>query len=274
MGDAVLLEMRDGVAVLTLNRPDAQNTVSLQFAMDLDEATQRIATSQRSGDADGARAVLLTANGNSFCAGGDLKEFGGKDDIAAHIKEVLSYLHPAIERLDALDVPVVAAVRGSAAGAGLGLACAADIVLASPDAKFVSAYTRIGLSPDGSTSYSLPRLVGMRRALELVLTNRILDATEALEWGIVTRIVDDDQLDAEAGGVAKQLADGATTGLSGARRLVRDSLGRTLSHQLDMEAEAIFRSASDPNAKEGISAFLEKRSPSYRHDATDGPPTA
>ena len=255
MGDTVLLDTRDGVAVITLNRPDAQNTVSLRFAMDLDEVTQKI---------QGARAVLLTANGRSFCAGGDLKEFGGKDDIADHIKEVLSYLHPAIERLDSLDVPVVAAVRGPAAGAGLGLACAADIVLAAPDAKFVSAYTRIGLSPDGSTSYSLPRLVGVRRALELVLTNRILDASEAQEWGIVTRIVADEQLDAEASDLAERLAAGATAGLGAARRLVRDSLGRTLAHQLDMEAEAIFRSASDSNAKEGIAAFLEKRPPNYR----------
>ena len=255
MGDTVLHEVRDGVAVITLNRPEAQNTVSLQFAMDLDEVTLKI---------DGARAVLLTANGKSFCAGGDLKEFGGRGDIADHIREVLSYLHPAIERLDALDVPIVSAVRGSAAGAGLGLACAADIVLATPDAKFVSAYTRIGLSPDGSTSYSLPRLVGMRRALELVLTNRMLDASEALEWGIVTRIVEDAQLDTEAMTVATQLAAGATAGLGAARRLVRDSLGRTLAHQLDMEAEAIFRSASDANAKEGIAAFLEKRPPNYR----------
>ena len=251
----VELEVVDHVAVITLNRPDAQNTVSLQLAMDLDEATQRIA---------GARAVLLTANGPSFCAGGDLKEFGDREDLADHVREVVSYLHPAIERLDALDVPVVAAVRGSAAGAGLGLACAADIVLATPDARFVSAYTRIGLSPDGSTSYSLPRLVGMRRALELVLTNRVLSAPEAEAWGIVTRIVDDASLDDEALTVAKQLAAGASGGLGAARRLVRDSLGRTLSHQLDMEAEALVRNAAHTDAKEGIRAFIEKRPPNYR----------
>jgi 2-(1,2-epoxy-1,2-dihydrophenyl)acetyl-CoA isomerase len=263
VGDTVLLEQRDGVAVVTLNRPDVQNTVSLQLAMDLHEVTLKIATTQRSGDANGARAVLLTANGPSFCAGGDLKEFGSRDDLAGHIREVLGYLHPAIERLDALDVPVVAAVRGAAAGAGLGLACAADIVFAAPDAKFVSAYTKIGLSPDGSTSYSLPRLVGMRRALELVLTNRVLDAEEALMWGIVTRIVGTEQLDDEAMTIAKQFADGPTTGLGGARRLVRDSLGRTLSHQLDMEAETIVASASTSDAKEGIAAFVEKRAPRY-----------
>jgi 2-(1,2-epoxy-1,2-dihydrophenyl)acetyl-CoA isomerase len=251
----VLYESRGGVAVVTLNRPEAQNTVSLQLAMDLDDVTQKIS---------GAGAVLLTANGASFCAGGDLKEFSSKESLAEHVREVISYLHPAIERLDSLDLPVVAAVRGAAAGAGLGLACAADIVLCAPDAKFVSAYTKIGLSPDGSTSFSLPRLVGMRRALELVLTNRMLDAQEALDWGIVTRIVPDSELDAEAMRVATELASGATRGIGGARRLVRDSLGRTLPHQLDMEAETLVASASDPDAKEGITAFLEKRAPNYR----------
>jgi 2-(1,2-epoxy-1,2-dihydrophenyl)acetyl-CoA isomerase len=254
MGDSVLFEVRDGVAVITLNRPKAQNTVNLQLAMDLDEATQHVS---------GAGAVLIAANGTSFCAGGDLKEFGGRDDLPDHLREVVSYLHPAIERLDSLDLPVVAAVRGAAAGAGLGLACAADIVLAAPDARFVSAYTKIGLSPDGSTSYALPRLVGLRHALELVLTNRVLDAEEALAWGIVTRIVADESLDDEAMSVAKELASGATKGLGGARRLIRDSLGRTLPHQLDIETETIIASAKHPDAKEGIAAFLEKRAPRY-----------
>lgn len=253
--NTVLYEVRDAVGVVTLNRPEAQNTINLQLAQDLDAVTQAIT---------GVGAVLLTSAGTTFCAGGDLKEFGGMDDLPAHVREVIGHLHPAIERLDALDLPVVAAVRGSAAGAGLGLACAADIVLASPDAKFVSAYTKVGLSPDGSTSYVLARLVGMRRALELVLTNRVLNAREALEWGIVTRVVDDEALDVEAMSVARDLASGATKALAGARRLIRDSVGRTLAHQLDMEAETLVASASDPDAREGISAFREKRPAAFR----------
>lgn len=252
-------EVREGVGVITLNRPDAQNTINLQLAQDLDAVTQAI---------EGVGAVLITGAGKTFCAGGDLNEFGSRpgDALAEHLREVVSYLHPAIERLDALDVPVVAAVRGAAAGAGLGLACAADIVLAAPDAKFVSAYTKIGLSPDGSTSYSLPRLVGTRRALEMVLTNRVLTAQEALEWGIVTRIVDDHSLDAEATSIARDLASGPTRSLGGARRLIRDSLGRTLSHQLDIEAETIVASAKHPDAAEGITAFREKRPASFSSD--------
>lgn len=248
------LAVRGGVAVLTLNRPDVQNTVNLELARDLDAATARIS---------GVGAVLITGAGRSFCAGGDLKEFGAQDDLPGHLRAVLGHLHPAIARLDALNVPIVAAVRGAAAGAGLGLACAADIVLAAPDAKFVSAYTKIGLSPDGSTSWALPRLVGVRRALELVLTNRVLDAEEALAWGLATRIVDDSSLDDEAMSIGKDLAAGATKSLGGARRLVRDSLGRTLEHQLDWEAEAIFASASHSDAKEGIGAFLSKRPPQF-----------
>ena len=253
----VLYEVRDAVGIVTLNRPDAQNTINLALVRDLDAVTQQIS---------GVGAVLITGAGGTFCAGGDLKDFGDTDDLAEHIREVVSYLHPAIERLDTLDLPIVAAVRGSAAGAGLGLACAADIVLATPEAKFVSAYTKIGLSPDGSTSYALPRLVGLRRALELVLTNRLLTAQEALEWGIVTRIVDDASLDAEAMSIARELASGATKALGGARRLVRSSLGRTLPHQLDMETETIVTSASDPDAREGIAAFREKRPAAFRTD--------
>ena len=215
----VSLEVRDGVAVLTLNRPDAQNTINFDLARDLDEATTQIA---------GVGALFITAAGKTFCAGGDLKEFGSQDDLPAHLARVISHLHPAIARIDALDVPVVAAVRGSAAGAGLGLACAADIVLASPNAKFVSAYTKIGLSPDGSVSHALPRLVGMRRALELVLTNRILSADEALEWGLITAIEPDETLDEAAFAIAAQLAAGPSRSLGGSRRLVRDSLGSTL----------------------------------------------
>ena len=250
----VELEVRDGVAVLTLNRPDAQNTVNLELARDLDDATARIS---------GVGAVLVTGAGRSFCAGGDLKEFGAQDDLAGHVRAVVGHLHPAITRLDALDLPIVAAVRGAAAGAGLGLACAADIVLTSPDAKFVSAYTKIGLSPDGSTSWALPRLVGVRRALELVLTNRVLDAEEAVAWGIATRVVPDESLDDEAMRIATDLASGATKGLGGARRLVRDSLDRTLEAQLDAETETLVASASDTDALEGIKAFLSKRPPRF-----------
>lgn len=253
----VSLEISGGIARITLDRPDARNTVSLELARDLHDATSAMSSDPN------VRAVLITGRGDSFCAGGDLKSFYAQPDMSAHIKEVTDYLHPAIDNIDQIDAPVVTAVRGAAAGAGLGLACVGDIVLASTTAKFVSAYTRIGLVPDGSTSWSLPRLVGVRRALELTLTNRMLDAVEALEWGLVTRVVEDDQLDAEAEALVTELAAGPTHAFGRARRLIRDSLGRSAIEQMAAEQEAIVESAKTADAKEGVGAFLEKRTPKF-----------
>lgn len=254
----VTLEVRDRVAHLTLNRPDAHNTINLELASDLDDATQRIVKNADVG------AVLLRGAGPTFCAGGDLRSFSGSDDLPSYVRDVAGHVHCAIARLDALDAPVVSAVRGAAAGAGLGLACAADIVLAGTTARFVSAFTTIGLSPDGSTTWILPRLVGLRRALELVLTNRILDADEAVAWGIATRVVDDDKLDEEAAALASSLAAGATSAMGRARRLVRSSAAHSIEAQMDFEREALAASAGEPIARELINAFLEKRLPARR----------
>lgn len=254
----VSLAVSDGLARLTLDRADARNTINLELARDLHHATEELAANES------IRAVLLSASGGTFCAGGDLKSFHAQKDMASHLHEVTSYLHPAIENLDRVHAPVVAAVRGAAAGAGLGLACVADIVLASTTARFVSAYTKIGLTPDGSTSWSLPRLVGLRRALELTLTNRVLDADEACDWGIVTRVVDDEQLDKEAEAIATELASGPTGAYAGARRLIRDSLQRdNIAEHLTAEQDVIVEAAHQDNAREGISAFLEKRQPRF-----------
>ncbi|HYZ91531.1 MAG TPA: enoyl-CoA hydratase-related protein [Actinomycetota bacterium] len=251
---SVLLDDSDGVAVLTLNRPDAKNAIDLDLATALDEATQRM---------QDARCVLLTAKGPAFCAGGDLKAFSSQDDMSGYVSRVVTHVHAALRRIDSLDVPVVAAVRGAAAGAGLGLACSADIVLASATARFVSAFTKIGVTPDGSSTWVLPRLVGMRRALELVLTNRVLSADEAADWGIATRVVPDDDLEDEAMRVAHDLADGPTAALGRAKRLLRTSLDDTLDTQLDKEKASLVLSASEADAAEGIDAFLGKREPKY-----------
>ena len=165
MYETLELEVRDGVAHLTLNRPEAANGISLELARDLMQATLAIA------DDPGARVVLLSGAGPRFCGGGDLKSFAAYDDLAAHLREVLAYLHVAMAQLVRGDAPVVAAVQGSAAGAGMGLVGASDFVVAGESAKFVMAYTGVGLTPDGASSWFLPRLVGLRRAIELTLTN-------------------------------------------------------------------------------------------------------
>jgi 2-(1,2-epoxy-1,2-dihydrophenyl)acetyl-CoA isomerase len=163
-----------------------------------------------------------------------------------------------------LPAPVVAAVQGSAAGAGMSLAAAADLVLAGASSRFVMAYTAIGLTPDGSGTWTLPRLVGLRRALELTLTNRRLSAEEAVAEGIATRVVPDDQLADEALALARSLAAGPTGALGAAKRLLRESIGRDLEAQLALETESLARAANSADSREGIAAFLEKRPADFR----------
>ena len=255
--ETIDLDVRDGVAHLTLNRPDAANGINLQLAQDLMEATLAIAADP------GARVVLLTGAGKMFCAGGDVKGFADRDDLPTYLRETLGPLHVAITNLVRGDAPVVAAVQGSAAGAGMGFVGASDLVVAAESAKFVMAYTGVGLTPDGSSSWFLPRTIGLRRALELTFTNRVLSAAEALEWGLITKVVPDDQLLDDAGALAAQLAAGPARALAAAKRLLHTSLEETLESHLAREAEAISAASGTPEGSEGIAAFVEKRKPVF-----------
>ena len=249
----------DGLAHLALNRPEAGNAIDLQLAKDLNTAL-----TAWSHDAT-VRCVLVTGEGPQFCVGGDLKDFAGRgDDRPQHLADITTYLHAAMSRLMRLNAPVVAAVQGSAAGAGMSLAAAADLVLAGASSRFVMAYTAIGLTPDGSGTWTLPRLVGLRRALELTLTNRRLTAEEAVAEGIATRVVPDDQLATEARALARQLAAGPTGALGAAKRLLRESIGRDLESQLALETESLAAAAGSADSREGIAAFLEKRPAAFR----------
>jgi 2-(1,2-epoxy-1,2-dihydrophenyl)acetyl-CoA isomerase len=256
--DTIELDVRDGVAHLVLNRPDAANGIDLALARDLMDATLAITADDR------VRAVLLTGAGARFCGGGDLKSFAGRAELPTHIREILGPLHVALAQLVRGDAPVVAAVQGSAAGAGIGLVGAADLVVAGESARFVMAYTGVGLTPDGASSWFLPRLVGLRRALELTLTNRVLSAAEALEWGLVTSVVADDVVQQEAEGLATRLAEGPTRAFAAAKRLLHTSLESTLESHLAREAEEISAAAGRPDAIEGIGAFVEKRPANFR----------
>lgn len=256
---ALLFDIRDNVAHITLNRPDAANSMNAEMARELMHAALRC------DEGPAVRAVLITGAGRTFCAGGDLRAFAAEgDNLPSHLKEMTTYLHAAVSRLARMDAPVIAAVQGAAAGAGMSLVCATDIVLAAESARFTVAYTRVGLAPDGSSTYSLTRLVGLRRALELALTNRMLSVKEALDWGLVTRVVPDAELQAEAEALAGQLAAGATKALGAAKRLLRDGSTETLETQMELEARAIADMARTADAREGIAAFLEKREPEFR----------
>jgi len=255
------LVVRDHVAHLTLNRPEAMNSIDVDLARDLMYATLECDES-----AD-VRAVLITGNGRMFCSGGDLKTFAGKGETLPHyLKEVTTYLHAALSRLTRMDAPVVAAVQGSAAGAGLSLACACDFVLASAEAKLTMAYTRAGLVPDGSSTYFLPRIVGLRRALDLTLTNRVLSATEAMELGIVTRVVPTAELVDQARALAGELAQGPTKAFGAAKRLLHSGWTGTLETQMELETRAIADIARTADAQEGIAAFTQKRAPEFIGD--------
>jgi 2-(1,2-epoxy-1,2-dihydrophenyl)acetyl-CoA isomerase len=206
------------------------------------------------------RAIVLDSEGRLFCAGGDLAEFArAGEGLAQLLKEATVYLHAAISRLVRTRAPVIAAVQGHAAGAGFSLAMACDLVLAASSAKFTMAYTRAGLVPDGGSTYFLPRLIGRRRTLELMITNRTLSASDALEWGLVSRVVEDDRLAAETLKLAREIAEGPTGAFGGVKRVVLRSESETLESQMEIEARAIADAARSMDGQEGIRAFLAKR---------------
>ena len=255
----LLFDVRDNVAHLTLNRPDAANSINEDMGKDLMHAALRC-------DEDPEiRAVLISGAGKIFSGGGDLKDFISKgDQLPYHIKEITTYLHAAISRLTRMDAPVIAAVHGAVAGAGMSIAIACDIVVAAETTRFMVAYTRAGLVPDGSSTYFLPRIVGLKRALELTLTNRMFSAQEALQWGLITRVVPDNELLVQARAIAVQLAAGPTRAYGISKRLLHSGWMETLETQMENESQAIANSARTLDAREGITAFLEKRPPKYK----------
>lgn len=255
---AIQFDVKDHVARITLNRPDAANSLNIEMSKDLMHASLQCSEDPN------IRAVILTGNGRMFCAGGDLKSFALQGEkLAYHLKEVTTYLHAAVSRFTRMDAPVIAAVNGMTAGAGMSLACSCDLVLAAESAKFTMAYTRAGLTPDGSSTYFLPRIVGLKRALELTMTNRLLSAHEAEQWGIVTKVVPDANLQAEADALAAQLASAATGALGGAKRLLHNAWNDTLETQMELEAQTIAARAHTEDGREGIAAFLEKRAAKF-----------
>lgn len=246
------------VATITLHRPEAANAFNETMFQELYSAALHALTG-----AD-TRVILLNSVGKIFCAGGDLTEFARSDHLKPHVLRLTTIFHSTVARLARAEAPVIAAVQGSAGGAGMALVLGADLVLASKNARFTMAYTAAGLAPDGASTFYLPRLVGLRRALELTLTNRRLSAQEALDWGIVNRILPAESLQDEALALARQLAAGPPLAYAAAKRLLGHSLDQSLETQLEDEAQAIAATSATADAREGIRAFLEKRPPQFR----------
>lgn len=254
----IQLTISQHVATITLARHEAKNAIDLATAKQLMDAALACAENPE------VRAIIIKSSDSAFSVGGDLKSFAGADEtITTHLKRVTGYLHQAISYFARMDKPVIAAVNGAAAGAGMSLVCACDMVYASNKAKFVAAYNKIGVTPDGSLSYFLPRIVGVRRAMELLYTNRLLSATEAADWGIVNQVVEPDVLEETVHQLAEQLANGPTGAFAATKALFYNGFNETLESQMQKESFSIAEKIADKEGQEGLQAFLEKRQPKF-----------
>lgn len=257
--DTVLVTMDHGVLQLTLNRPDKLNS----FNEDMHRALR--AAFERAHEDASVRAVLLTGAGRGFCAGQDLGDRdprkGGPAPDLGHTLE--TFYNPTLRLIRALEKPVICAVNGVAAGAGANIAFACDIVLAARSAKFIQAFSKIGLIPDAGGSWSLARILGEPRAKALAMTAEPLMAERAADWGLIWKAVDDDQLMTEAETLARSLAQGATRGLGLTKRLIQAAATNSLDEQLDMERDCQREAGRTADYAEGVTAFLEKRKPEF-----------
>lgn len=254
-------ELDGDVAIVTLNRPDRYN------AIDADLSAAVVADLARAGDE--ARAVVLTGKGKAFCSGADLSGFaaeyeGSGPDLARHLDEEF---HPMVSAIGWSRVPVVAAVNGVAAGAGMGLALGCDIRVMAESAYFTSAFTAIGLVPDSGTTWLLPHYVGVSLAMEMALTNRRMPAAEAHDRGLCAEVTPDGQAVEKALEFATRLADLPTDALVTTRNLIRGSSQLTLAEGLEAEKREQGRLGRTPEHQEGVKAFLEKRPPDFRNPA-------
>ena len=259
--ETLTLDVEDGVATITLNRPEAANSLNQAMAHELMNA------SIECGGRGDIRAVVLTGNGSFFCAGGDLKSFQavGHENISAHILETTTYLHAAVSRFARMDPPLIGAINGIAAGAGASLVLMCDVAIGADSLMFTMAYTAAGLAPDGSSTYFLPRMVGLRRAAELMITNRRLSAEECLDWGILNKVVPADRVVAEAQALAKQLAQGSTSAYGGVKKMLAVSFDNGLETQMEIESQHIASAAASADGQEGIAAFIAKRKPNFQN---------
>jgi 2-(1,2-epoxy-1,2-dihydrophenyl)acetyl-CoA isomerase len=256
---SVLTSLEAGVFAITLNRPDRLNAFNPEMHQALRKALERAL------DEMAVRAVLLTGAGRGFCAGQDLSERNVASDAPIDLSVSLgSYYNPLVRRLRELPKPVVCAVNGVAAGAGANIALACDIVVAARSASFVQSFARLGLVPDSGGTWFLPRLVGSARAKGLALLGDKLSAEQAEQWGLIWKVVDDEQLMKEATAMASLLAQGPTKGYGLIKKALNASWGNSLDAQLDLERDLQREAGLSQDYREGVAAFMQKRKPQYK----------
>ena len=254
--------MRDGIATLTMNRPDARNALSMEMRKELSDALHDVELNES------IRCVVLRGAGEHFMAGGDVKGMGesikkSPDEIKKEFMLRIHDLHPIMFAMRRMPKPIIASCRGAAAGAGVSIALACDLVIASEDAFFTLAYCKIGTSPDGSSSFHLPRAVGIKKAMEIALLGDRFDSQTAKDMGMINFVVPTDSLEDETNILAKRLANGPTHVYGNTKALFYRSLESEFEAQLQAEAEYFSDCASRQDFKEGVTAFIEKRSPRF-----------
>jgi len=258
MNDPVVSQKHGNILEIALNRPEAYNALNLDMMKMLAETLSSAAADQA------IKGILITGNGKAFCAGGDLKWISQQAEEAGSVLYKLApEFHLSITEIRRMEKPVVAAINGIAAGGGFSLALGCDFRVMAQSAILRQAYTSSGLSIDGGGSFALPRLLGLARAMEIMAFDNPISSAQALEWGLVTKVVSDDAVISEALGLLHTLTQGALHSFGWSKKLMTDSFNNTLEAQLELERQGISDCAAHPSGQEGIRAFVEKRKPSF-----------
>lgn len=258
MTDPVLTQLHGGLLEVTLNRPDAYNALNLEMMSQLAETLSSAAAD------DAVKGIVISGKGKAFCSGGDLKWISQQtEEEGSVLYRLAPQFHLSIVEIRRMPKPVVAAINGIAAGGGFSLALACDFRVMGRSAVLRQAYTSSGLSIDGGGSFALPRLVGLARAMEIMAFDEPISSTQALDWGLVTKVVADKEVLSEAFSMLERLAQGALHSFAWSKKLMTDSFNNTLETQLELERQGISDCATQPNGQEGIKAFVEKRKPSF-----------
>ncbi|MFW9970823.1 MAG: enoyl-CoA hydratase/isomerase family protein [Candidatus Odinarchaeota archaeon] len=255
----IKLEKLERTAIIYLNRPDSLNSLNMQLAEDLHSSLQYISENHE------MKAILITGKGKAFCAGGDVKEFKGAKNPSIYMSKLAEKFHAGLKLLKTIRIPSLAAINGACFGAGLGLASACDLRICSINAKFGSAFTGLGLSPNSSLTYHLPKIVGLTLSKDMILTNRILTADEALKFNLVSRVYDsEDSLLSESKKIATKLCEVAPIAFIKARSMIETSFKNDLESQIKIEINNIVECAGTDDFQEGLNAFFEKRKPNFK----------
>lgn len=258
MNDTVLTQMHESVLEVTLNRPEAYNALNLDMMQALGETLASAAAD------NSIKGILLTGKGKAFCSGGDLKWMSQQsEDVGPILHRLAPQFHLSIVEIRRMEKPVVAAINGIAAGGGFSLALACDFRVLGQSALLRQAYTSSGLSIDGGGSFALPRLVGLARAMEIMAFDKPIPSEQALAWGLVTKVVPDEEVHASALAMLEELTRTALHSFAWSKKLMTDSWNHSLETQLELERQGISDCATHPNGQEGIKAFVEKRKPSF-----------